>query len=343
MSTPTANSTDLFHENEQQAFRLLELPPDVLSIINSEQNKLVLKSSGNVTTSSLNEAVLCSKSKTWALRHVQSSNALLLASPHSANTSDSTIDSAPSLSLISSCNGTIEVVELKEASAKLKSPKDWLLESLPVYEKDGLTTSRVVSRNDVLEKIPFSEDEIDEAWRGLAAFDLNDMAFLPSNDSTLNMWTDMVREASILSIDLTREFSVEDLWNESSLSDKHPHALFLSLISKLSAEFDPNVIESARLHRDKTLVYVGELLVSTTPGVKRQNVEGWLDQWRNLLPKPWQERVSEGMLMDLEAFQTRASGSAKTADLSTDAGIDSKRKANTRNWHEKFKRTKKET
>ncbi|KZO98809.1 hypothetical protein CALVIDRAFT_561751 [Calocera viscosa TUFC12733] len=81
MAQQNAYSLRLAASSEQQTYRLVELPPELLSIVESETSDLSLTIKGKQS----DDAVLCSASSTYTLRAVLVSNAFLIVQPTPSN------------------------------------------------------------------------------------------------------------------------------------------------------------------------------------------------------------------------------------------------------------------
>ncbi|KZT62015.1 hypothetical protein CALCODRAFT_463443 [Calocera cornea HHB12733] len=77
MAQQNAYTLRLAAPSEEQTFRLVELPPELLSIVESETSELSLTIKGKQS----DDAVLCSSSTTYALRAVTVSNAFFIVQP----------------------------------------------------------------------------------------------------------------------------------------------------------------------------------------------------------------------------------------------------------------------
>ncbi|KAF7865575.1 uncharacterized protein EAF02_009998 [Botrytis sinoallii] len=116
----TANHT-------QQPFKLLELPPELLTLLESDLPPTLLLTSSPkpphhahllVSPSSSSACTSTSTKKTYLLRQKNTSNPLMLLSPsstqHSSSTESSTPKTQPSITRIGSISDTIELIEKEE-------------------------------------------------------------------------------------------------------------------------------------------------------------------------------------------------------------------------------------
>ncbi|KAI6090117.1 hypothetical protein F4821DRAFT_229645 [Hypoxylon rubiginosum] len=109
MSSQNDVGVPLLHASDGVGYKLLELPPELLALLESE-NPPVL-----TLESSTNSAIIKSGTQSWGLRQKNTSNALMLLKPSEGTVSSSQI-AGPSLKAIATVHDTIELVS--ESSAK---------------------------------------------------------------------------------------------------------------------------------------------------------------------------------------------------------------------------------
>jgi sister chromatid cohesion protein DCC1 len=110
MAEPSTYTLRLAAPSEQQTFRLVELPPELLSIIESETSDLSLTIKGKGS----DDAVLCSATSTYALKAVLVSNSLLIVQPCAVEDLD---ENNPTLQI----SGQVkDIIEVQKAVPKLE-------------------------------------------------------------------------------------------------------------------------------------------------------------------------------------------------------------------------------
>ncbi len=156
--------------NEQQNFRLLELPPSLLSLIASKDppkyvlflnvrdlqdadmpESLCLKSAESPNANDQSKqpglsAVLCTDDHTFQLRQVQSSNSVFVLQPSESHRDDNKFP-ASSLLAIAQCTSTLELVP-SDSAASFASVSRLLKTSLPPY--NGIDTDVELDTNSML-------------------------------------------------------------------------------------------------------------------------------------------------------------------------------------------------
>ncbi|GAP92319.1 putative sister chromatid cohesion protein [Rosellinia necatrix] len=103
MSSQNDSGIPLFHAPDGIGYRLMELPPDLLEALESE-NPSELRLEASATS-----AVLKYGSQSWGLRQKNTSNALIILKPGDMTTPSSQISRA-SLNVVSTIHDTIELV-----------------------------------------------------------------------------------------------------------------------------------------------------------------------------------------------------------------------------------------
>ena len=237
-----------FHQH-QQAFRLLELPQQLLDLITSDAPPVLKLKSGEASTASgspsPSPAVLCTPSETYQIRQVHSSNSIFLIRPFNiddSGTQDSTPQ--PTASIIASAKATLELQKTSVSPALL------LRQHLPLYnglqdeegDFDMMEMSPVGNSKDkktkvaLFESLPVSDGECQLAWLDLCAYEEDGAAWRPSAKALLAIWKALFSAATADGLPLDSQFKADDLW-ELIADDGYPHGLFQAVL-KSSAEDD---------------------------------------------------------------------------------------------------------
>ncbi|KAI1266090.1 hypothetical protein F5Y18DRAFT_36812 [Xylariaceae sp. FL1019] len=118
MSTQTDTGVSVSHALDGVAYKLLELPPELLEALESDQPpELILESSSPA-------AVLRHGSKSWNLRQKNTSNAIILLKPvHSTTPVDSLTQTH--FAIISTLHDTIELVTESTAPTATTAKGKW--------------------------------------------------------------------------------------------------------------------------------------------------------------------------------------------------------------------------
>lgn len=290
-------------------------------------------------------AVLCTPTKTYQLRQVQTSNTVLVARPR-AVTHDSDLTPQNGLCAFATCTSTLELQILdRTESSKLKTALQWLEDSIPIFTGEGDVADRpsLNSKAEIVADVPYSDADCDEAWISLLAFEWNRECWRPTPDVMVAMWQSINQVAIEQDIDLTSRFDLgalkeaaEDLDVPTELID----ALFRCISQENShGEYDGKVV----LDKTATIGWIGEALVRASPtGETGMGVWQVLERWQNMLPEKWRKDVTTKEVMALRSKMKRSPAGSLPDDMgSADDQQNGKRPSTARNWHEKFKRARK--
>lgn len=110
MSSQKDAGIPLMHASDGVGYKLLELPPELLALLESEDPPVL------ILESSTDSAVIKSGTQSWRLRQKNTSNALILLKSCEGTPSSSSQIAEPSLKAIATVHDTIELVS--ESSAK---------------------------------------------------------------------------------------------------------------------------------------------------------------------------------------------------------------------------------
>ncbi|KAI3796723.1 hypothetical protein L1987_39402 [Smallanthus sonchifolius] len=114
------------------------------------------------------DAVLCTKSKTYAVKFVGTSNSVFLVPPSDQFEVDG---NPPIASVIKVAPGTMELVEVAPKIDKLRT---LLLENLYRYDEDDqMHDSGLYQWNDLTDRVQASDEELKSALRVLSAVEIN--------------------------------------------------------------------------------------------------------------------------------------------------------------------------
>ncbi|KAI9373655.1 hypothetical protein BJX61DRAFT_370827 [Aspergillus egyptiacus] len=212
MSTQSTPSILFTHKFPQQAFRLLELPPDLADLLSSENPPtLELKSSSTSPPSTQSSDVatardflnLCTPTKTYSVRQVQSSNSLHVLRPatgggvrkhdlsiiaageaengEDVDMNDQALNVEGTVTSIAKCGSTLELHTPSEGFSAIQ----FLSDLLSVYNKEtgsdedvdmegADSTDSTESRRRILDRvfadIPVSKAQCERGWVEICAF-----------------------------------------------------------------------------------------------------------------------------------------------------------------------------
>ncbi|TVY93752.1 hypothetical protein LAWI1_G000890, partial [Lachnellula willkommii] len=107
--------------HNQQAFKLLELPPELLALLESDKPPAITITSSPATATTPGYAILCSGDKKYQMRQKNTSNPIMILQPSTTFPTEAddaaTFIPVPSITTISKIEDTIELI-VQEAEAK---------------------------------------------------------------------------------------------------------------------------------------------------------------------------------------------------------------------------------
>ncbi|KAJ5279151.1 Sister chromatid cohesion protein Dcc1 [Penicillium angulare] len=271
MTTQDSRGILFTNTQPQQGFRLLELPPELDTLLSAKDApSLELKSPSAalaqaVPDSSAQEYVnLCTADKTYRIRQVQSSNSIHIIRPSLGRISRADIKVVEeeagesgalnlpddAVSAIAKCGSTLELhipeggfsaVPFLERSLQLYDRRDgdddiMMDDNQATGDMDLIEVQRL--RDQVCADIPVSTAQCEDGWVDISAFVCASAGWRPSARMRLNVWKRMMEGAILQGIDLEKQFLVGDLW-KSVLDDDDaseapfPRALLEALVRKL--------------------------------------------------------------------------------------------------------------
>ncbi|KAE8348658.1 hypothetical protein BDV28DRAFT_164191 [Aspergillus coremiiformis] len=383
MSTQAASSILFTHTSPQQGFKLLELPSDLADLLTSkEAPTLELKSppanpshqTHPPTEESREYVNLCTATKTYRVRQVQSSNSIHIIRPSDSGVERGDIDivggSTDGLNLVE----TVTAIAICGSTLELHTPPEGfsavpvLERILPVYDDGEEAEVMEVDVGEVIRRVfadvPVSGVQCEEGWIEVCGFvlrrgsggDVVGWCRRPSAETKLGVWRRVLEGAVLQGIDLGRQFLVKDLWRSvlDEGEEPFPRALFEAVVRRVCAGsgllFED--IKWASIDQASCTQWVGEIYLeavapTATSGVGRSE---FLNAWKDLLPEPWRGDVAFSKLTENSfkypdpttiCFVNSADRQKTKKNASTDASAATTAKK-TRNWHELFKNQKRQ-
>ena len=160
---------------------------------------------------------------------------------------------------IAQCTSTLELVPASTAGVSLR-------QILPIYRSSvadpeaevhkikNSDRKEKISKQNVLENIPLSPRQFDEAWVEVCAFEIDGKAWIPSANSLKGVWNSIISAATAKSIDLARKFLVADLADMVE-GDGFPPALLDAVIeTNRIDEAMNNCAQTPLLHYQKSSI-----------------------------------------------------------------------------------------
>ncbi|KAJ5568251.1 hypothetical protein VI817_006838 [Penicillium citrinum] len=333
MSTQTSKSILFTHTQPQQGFRLLEIPPDLEELLTSKDAPVLqLKSPSSALAQAVKDPAaleyvnLCTPTKTYRIRQVQSSNSIHILQPSLGQISrddikvveeeagDSGALNIPdeAVTTIAKCGSTLELhipdggfsaTPFLEKSLRLYDPRSGDYEGDLAMEDENITETRKrEAREQVCEDIPVSAAQCEMAWLDICAFVDSSQevsCWRPSARMRLSVWKRLVEGALLQGIDLEKQFLVGDLWksvlDDDASAPPFPRPLLEALARRLCAEDQrPSLSEDikwASFDKTECTRWVGETcLAATAPTASSAVGRGeFLQLWKDCLPESWRD------------------------------------------------------
>ncbi|KAF2020046.1 sister chromatid cohesion protein-like protein Dcc1 [Aaosphaeria arxii CBS 175.79] len=331
--------------HELQQFRLLELPPEIVELIDSpDPPQLCIKSQvppsdPNAPNAKAAYAVLCTPNKTFQLRQVQTSNSVFITQPTAlAPPPDHGNDiPVPTTQAIASCTTTLELHPVAV------SPASTLEELLPIYDiVDGEVDAigNAGTKASILEHIPLSEGQFDQGWIEVLAFEVGGHSYRPTANTTTQVWKSVVAAALAEGVKLDTQFLTQDI-AKLVAEEGFPGDLAATICKHLStAEQGLNGPWSC-LDQGKTVRFVGTKLLQARGGSSSYSLLDFLETWKENLPQAWHSDVKLSSIEGAYDQPTTSTITAKGAALPAAQAEKPGTKASARKWHEKFGKMRK--
>ena len=172
-------------------------------------------------------AVLCTDSKTFELRQVQTSNSVHILQPRvvSRETSSAVHD----LTAIAQCGSTLEPVP------STGWPHQFLKDLLPVWGE--YTAAEKWTKQQVFANLPFSDGELESAWTQMISFEHDGYSLRPRARSILTLWEDVMSAATAEAIPLDQSFSLHAIWQhivEHTSLQQLPWEFLVALLKRVA-------------------------------------------------------------------------------------------------------------
>jgi sister chromatid cohesion protein DCC1 len=277
--------------------------------------------------------VICTKDKTYNVRQVSTSNTVFVVQP-SAGSSDQI--STPGLEAVSQCTSTLELSLDKKSSAV-----PFIKAILPTFDSGGHRRTEGLSKQQIFTHVPLSDAECQQAWQDLFCFELDDIAFQPSNAARLKTWRSILETANASGIDLTQSLTPGQHYIIINNGEEWPMELIEAILEGLYMD------SLEGLDGTKVARFVGAALLRdhTANGRDIISVEHLLAAWADALPEKWRDMATLGGIEgsyqregnDIIRYVESDAAVGATAAASEDAKTSLGAK---RRWHEKLRASK---
>ena len=181
------------------------------------QGSLVLKSPRASATASAN-AVLCTDTRTYQVRQVHSSNSVLVLQPTEIASipSDGELIPACGMSAIARCTTLLELLPatvdapalLRNVLQEFSDPQSGLQNRQAGLEN---TSSTGRSKSEILDDMPLSVQEFEDAWIELCAFELGSTCWVPTAACLCGIWRSIMSAVAIKGLRIQDSVYIHDL------------------------------------------------------------------------------------------------------------------------------------
>ena len=191
-------------------------------------------------SSSQHHAVLCTDNSTFHLRQVHSSNSVHLIVPTEIKANSYThVAGDVGLTAIAQCTTTLELAPASTDTTSI------LKEALPLYSgsvgliecekefKDRPKSADKGTQQDILDNLPLSRQEFEDAWLDLCAFETNGHAWVPSALDRSGIWKSIMSAATLENANLVEGFSPSILRQAVLSHDTYPADLLDAVLRRL--------------------------------------------------------------------------------------------------------------
>ncbi|KAL9585469.1 MAG: hypothetical protein Q9212_001502 [Teloschistes hypoglaucus] len=273
-----------FHiAHDQQRFRLLELSPSLLNLATSKESRLSLKTT-TPTEADPGHVVLCSDDQTFQVRQVHSSNSVFIIQPSCITSQNHGLDHSDGLTAIAKCEATLEAIPYSPACGPL------LKGALPVFtdleSAQKLKPAAVQNKQSILNDMPMSSQQFNQAWTNLCAFEVGDQAWCPSPSMLWKVWTSITSACTLKGLSLHQSLDTQALARTME-EDDIPPPLFHAVMSKLQVEGETTHVKVDKM---KCVLWTGSVLLqSPTAVAKPMAVTDFLREWKDHLPEAWRK------------------------------------------------------
>jgi len=234
--------------------------------------------------------------------------------------------------------------QVRDEKSRVKTAKEILSGLLRIYhgpEDDPIdTNTQGLNKASLFANIPYSTGECEAVWQDLIAFETHQTCWQPHPEQLLQLWHTTLEGATADGMNLTRNFSVESL--RLAIEELNaPEEMFVALMSYICR--NDRSAASVALDKARTIEWVGRTIVATNMGQPGSlDAEALHTKWRNSLPENWRSDASTETMDQFCAELNIEKAKAITMKSELEAvSAPGKRPAKGRDWHERFKKTRK--
>jgi sister chromatid cohesion protein DCC1 len=293
--------------------------------------------------------VLCTPTKTYDLRQVQTSNTVFVVRPQSVHNDDTTAEET-ALCAFAKCSSALELhPQLQDEKNKVKTARellDVMLRSYHGFEDDPAEDDPGgLSKAELFEDIPYSQGECEAAWLDLLAFERHHTCWKPEQHMLNSLWPMILQSATADGMDLTSKFHFDSL-RLAMDEPPAPNEALAALMAYL-CQTGGAVTGSLSLAKEITVDWTCKMVTTSRDRSSTVRPEELLNRWKDSLPEVWRaeatlEKVEQTLAI---VCQDNPSGAPARAAVMAESAKESdttKRAApKGRDWHARFKKSRK--
>lgn len=157
---------------------------------------------------------------------------MIQPSENSSEAQHNGIDSV-ALSAVAKCAVTLELVPTQPSAIAM------LRKILPLYKgsksSPALDSSEETNKAKIIEDLPLSRGEFDEAWKELCAFEREGKSWIPVASSLIDILKSVILAATLRGVKIEDVFAMDELEGVVE-EDGHPDTLFRAVIDRISVQ-----------------------------------------------------------------------------------------------------------
>ncbi|KAL9110159.1 MAG: hypothetical protein Q9227_005219 [Pyrenula ochraceoflavens] len=286
MSTQSSQGIPLTLKRPSQLFRLLELPPELIDLLSSQNPPTLQLKSSHVSEPTsylspeqkeINNLHLVTADKSFIVRQVNTSNELYVAGPtkhldsalqstdeeNSLGGLASTSLTSSSLTALGKADSVLELQEKRYSALQLIRTRLKVWRGEDEYMKaQQVATTPNLSRDAMFADIPLSDKKLITAWRDIGAFESqfgrSKICLRPSAVAAQALWRRLLQGSIAQGLDLMHETSMNSILNACDIqgvseNDKSEMLALQALVTCLSVPVGNNLV----LDKDRTLRWTG--------------------------------------------------------------------------------------
>ncbi|KAF2861820.1 hypothetical protein K470DRAFT_214143, partial [Piedraia hortae CBS 480.64] len=224
---------------------------------------------------------------------------------------------------------SFSTLDLTPQHTDITQIKSLITRSVPVYPSQAHRES--TSKSHLFSNLPYSLSECGAAYRELCCFENEGGVYCPTPEVKVKVWKTILQNATAEGNDVAS--TVPALLTQ--VEGEWPKGLLDAVIALLTSENEQT------LNLESTVLFTGTNLLSSKTVWK---TDGFLDEWRDVLPEQWRGKAGVNLLKDKVKFVMVNNG-GEIASVDDVGGENTPAAKETsvgkkRGWHDRFKKQK---